>query len=433
MKIWKKLVVMILCFAIPVFLLSACGGSNEFESAIDSGDMRLAYTLYREAYADGDTEKYDSVLGAKLDEMIETLNGTAFDEHGAPGDGYSQVMTYVHSTFGDFFGQNYSLSDIVEIAGEEVRSKFDAFEKLIDSKGDYLDGCAYLNAQNPDPIEAIREFGQVLEIDSYYQQAQEKIQTCVDTRMEQAAQEANKYFQNGEYEDGQEVLEKAKEAIQSSAGTQVDVAAYIAQFAQSYAAKAEEFFAQGKIEAAIQNMEAAAHLAPDNADYQAKLDEYGSYLPLDLSKKDNMLTYELLSVSNHSTETANNGEIFKNVMLIHGFGSYGDRVANYLLNGKYNKVSGTAFLPQDDKNSTSGIFFEIYGDGKLLYTSPTMTAGVLPAPFEVDVTGVENLRVQFYAVKGKYGGDGSPDLGISDFKASRTDLPQTAMETQPAA
>lgn len=427
---WKKLTAAALCITMSAFLLNACGESSEFQTALDDGDMRSAYTLYREANADGDTGEYDGIVISEIDQMIQELNSAPFDEQIEPGNGYTTVKTYVDQTFGNYFGQNHTIYDIVEIAGEEVKAKYDVFQGLIESKGSYLNGCAYLNAQNPEPIEAIREFGQVLDIDNYYQQTQEKIQTCVDTHMASAVQEADKYFQQGEYEDGQEVLENAREEIASSAGTQVDVAAYIAQSAQNYAAKAEQFFAQGKIEAALQNMEIAAHLAPDNADYQAKLDEYGSYLPLDLSKEDNMLTYELLSFRNRATETANNGEVFKNVMHISGFGQYGDRIANYLLGGKYNKVSGTAFLPQDEKNATSGMFFEIYGDGALLYTSPTLTAGVLPAPFEVDVTGVENLRVQFYAVKGQYS-DGSPSIGISEFKASRTDLPQPGTETQP--
>lgn len=429
---WKKLTAAALCITMSAFLLNACGESSEFQTALDGGDMQSAYTLYRDAYADGDTSEYDGIVIAEIDQMIQELNSASFDEQIEPDNGYTMVKTYVDQTFGNYFGQNYSIYDIVEIAGEEVKDKYDMFQGLIESKSAYLNGCAYLNAQDPKPIEAIRAFSQVLDIDNYYQQTQEKIQMCVDTRMEAAVQEANEYFQKGEYEDGQEVLENAREAIASSAGTQVDISAYIARSAQNYATKAEQFFAQGKIEAALQDMEIAAHLAPDNADYQAKLDEYGSYLPLDLSKEDNMLTYELLSFRNRATETANNGEVFKNVMYISGFGQYGDRIANYLLGGKYNKVSGTAFLPQDEKNATSGMFFEIYGDGALLYTSPTLTAGVLPAPFEVDVTGVENLRVQFYAVKGRYS-DGSPSIGISEFKASRTDLPQSGTETQPTA
>lgn len=432
MKIWKKLATAILCIALPTFLMSACGSSDEFQSAIDSGDMQSAYTLYRNAYADGDASEYDSIIISEIDQMIQELNSAFFDEQIEPDNGYTMVKTYVDQTFGNYFGQNYSIYDIVEIAGEEVKDKYDMFQGLIESKSAYLNGCAYLNAQDPKPIEAIRAFSQVLDIDNYYQQTQEKIQTCVDTRMEAAVQEANEYFQDGEYDDGQEVLENAREEIASSAGTQVDIVAYIAQSAQNYAAKAEQFFAQGKIEAALQNMEIAVHLAPDNADYQAKLDEYGSYLPLDLSKEENMLTYERLSFYTRATDTANNGDTFKNVMHISGFGVHGDRIANYLLGGKYNKVSGTAFLPEDEKNASSGMFFEIYGDGALLYTSPTLTAGVLPVPFEVDVTGVENLRVQFYAVEGEYS-EGSPSIGISEFKASRTDLPQPTPETQPAA
>lgn len=41
----------------------------------------------------------------------------------------------------------------------------------------------------------------------------------------------------------------------------------------------------------------------------------------------------------------------------------------------------------------------IYGDGKLLYSSPTMTNGVKPVNFSVDINGVDELKIQ---INGKW-------------------------------
>ncbi len=45
-------------------------------------------------------------------------------------------------------------------------------------------------------------------------------------------------------------------------------------------------------------------------------------------------------------------------------------------------------------NSNYGAVLKIYGDDKLLYTSPVMKAGVLPLSLNVDVSGVVKLKVQ---------------------------------------
>ncbi len=74
----------------------------------------------------------------------------------------------------------------------------------------------------------------------------------------------------------------------------------------------------------------------------------------------------------------------------------------YLLNGKYRKFSGTVGLPYSRRDDKGEKIMRVYGDGKLLYTSPIMTAGVQPSPFNIDVTGVLNLKIEFDNSSGYY-------------------------------
>lgn len=66
----------------------------------------------------------------------------------------------------------------------------------------------------------------------------------------------------------------------------------------------------------------------------------------------------------------------------------------YLLNGKYNKFSGTIGLPYSRRDFNKDTVIKIYGDGKLLYTSPIMKGGVVPNKFNIDVSGVLNLKIE---------------------------------------
>lgn len=94
--------------------------------------------------------------------------------------------------------------------------------------------------------------------------------------------------------------------------------------------------------------------------------------------------------------------------------------AHFILDSKYDTVSGTVFLSYKSKNTDLPGYLELYGDGKLLYTSPTFKAGVLPENFEVDVSGVYKLTVAFHGTgTGGFLGS-SPAFGVSNLIAQKS-------------
>lgn len=66
----------------------------------------------------------------------------------------------------------------------------------------------------------------------------------------------------------------------------------------------------------------------------------------------------------------------------------------YLLNGNYTAITGVLFQTQEMRNSKTESTLKIYGDEKLLYQS-SVSAGVLPIDFDVDLTGILKLRIEF--------------------------------------
>lgn len=73
---------------------------------------------------------------------------------------------------------------------------------------------------------------------------------------------------------------------------------------------------------------------------------------------------------------------------------YGGGNIEYLLNGRYRRISGTVGLADRDKDTSYTKVLKIYGDNKLLYTSPEIKGGVVPDSFNIDITGVINLRIE---------------------------------------
>lgn len=90
----------------------------------------------------------------------------------------------------------------------------------------------------------------------------------------------------------------------------------------------------------------------------------------------------------------------------------------YLLNGQYSRLSGVLYQRYDCRSwPTRGkAYLEIYGDGNLLYskTFESGETGIMPIPFDLDVSGVLSLQVKLHSTYGSsaiYSYDGLLALG----------------------
>ena len=72
---------------------------------------------------------------------------------------------------------------------------------------------------------------------------------------------------------------------------------------------------------------------------------------------------------------------------------YGRIYTDYTINKRFSRITGKFALSFYSKNTIYKANLKLYGDNKLLYTSPELTGGVLPIDFDVDISGVENLRI----------------------------------------
>lgn len=105
---------------------------------------------------------------------------------------------------------------------------------------------------------------------------------------------------------------------------------------------------------------------------------------------------------NESQKTDNAGTVYTEGLIAKAFNcngafSNGDYSVyrDYLLNGGYKKLTGKFALSQHSRNYASVEWtLNVYGDGKLLYSSDPAAADVLPQDVCVDVSGVKMLRIE---------------------------------------
>ncbi len=66
----------------------------------------------------------------------------------------------------------------------------------------------------------------------------------------------------------------------------------------------------------------------------------------------------------------------------------------YKIGGNYNSFQGRIILNYDYREQESNeTYVNIYGDSNLLYTSPLITAGQEPVEFNVNIEGIDKLRI----------------------------------------
>jgi hypothetical protein len=77
-----------------------------------------------------------------------------------------------------------------------------------------------------------------------------------------------------------------------------------------------------------------------------------------------------------------------------GLGVSAKSSVSYALGGAYTEFDST--IGVDGNNSATAVIFQVYGDGKLLYQSSTVTPGNDSIPIAVNVTGVQTLTLDVF-------------------------------------
>mgnify|MGYP003290646738 FL=1 len=203
-----------------------------------------------------------------------------------------------------------------------------------------------------------------------------------------------------------ETAENYKEAIEyidknlSAYKEDTDILAkrnlYVSKYKTQVITNADAALKTDGYEAAMNIINDALKVIPSDQELTAKQDEYMEYKPVDLFSLNYFNAAENFGFEYNDPQekTDNEGNAHsKTYEFQHDF-RYSNTWVEYKLDKKYNKLSGTFFLDYDWRTTKEEAHFYVYGDGKLLYDG-VQTGGKVPFDFDVDITNVDILRIEY--------------------------------------
>lgn len=426
-------ILIVAVIAVGGYFFYQSSSTGEFRKAIESASINDVSELYADA-SDSKRSKYEDIIKSTVKDIADDLNSHDFDND-AKSMGADAVTDYMKSKWGSLLPSDifddaaWTSTGLIRYLTDKNNEEWLNLKNLTESKIYYCIGIySYYVEQDYD--EAFESFSVVIPSDSLYQKAGETADSCVGMMVDDVMKNADSAMADGDISSALEELNEVRDWISdnsadSSAYLQkIDAAA--SSYAETYIKKAETAFGEHDVNAAVGNAEAALSIVPGNSDYQAKLDMYKQYLPFALYDEENILNVETVSnaychLDYYTNMQANNNRDMENVIIWSGTTTWDSMIvlqkANYILDSKYDTVSGMFFLPKSNKDSAYNGYLEIYGDGKLLYTSPTISASFLPQDFEINVTGINKLQIIYYA---ESSAEGRSNCGVSNLIAQKS-------------
>lgn len=377
----------------------------------------------------------------------------------------TDINKYLSEAMNDIIlPQEYSAITTIGEYNAQLNDVVADYYDLYNSKISYQKGIELFNKN--DFSGAANSFSKVSEEDTWYDDAQNKLSESQEKLLEEKIKEIEQYLADGDYDSAQSAinelrneeladeinkkLDEYETKIYESKLAKIDeyvnsgdmdtAKAYIESLgdglsneaqarlnqairnkANDYIAKADEALKGGERQGAYDMALMAQNLCPDDNEINKKVEYFKEYLPFELYLEKNTLQVadyvrngmgglELKGKS----YIANDSSEQKNCLNIVSYFEQKMAYCQYNLNCEYNNISGKAFIPKEAKNYNQKGYFIIYGDGKKLYTSKNIMASTLPFDFNINVSNINILKIEFYNDKDFY-----CNYGISNFIATK--------------
>lgn len=418
--------------AVLIIVICAINGSgsvtSKMKKALKENDYQSVQIEYSNAVTDSSKlKKVDKLIADKLNDMIKDIDKFDFKSEAQINDQAIDVWLAQYGTLmsagktNPYYNSNdFPFCNCISINNQPLWTELC---DRIRSVEDYCKGVAYYN--QTDYYSAIESLCRVSQDSGCYSDSQNLIDDSLNLYIDAIIKEADSYMNSGDYETAIKTLDEASSRFKNNEGLMVYIdtinkkmSEVKTKHADSHATKAEESFKKKDAYSAVSNIKFALELSPNNATYQASKAKYEQYLPFALYEEDNVLKRRG-SFDFYTSLTANDNSEYQDVIRYDPESTSDNYIHSYTykLGGKYDIVSGKAFVNKPDKNDKVETFIIVYADGKKIYTSPTMTAGTLPADISFNVSGVDTLEIQaFYQNVGVWS---YPSVYISNFVAQK--------------
>lgn len=161
-----------------------------------------------------------------------------------------------------------------------------------------------------------------------------------------------------------------------------------------YLNKAKEEFAASGYKAAVDVISEGLSILANDSELTDAYNGYMEYKPVSLLDLEYFNAAQDFEITNVGQKEDNLGVEHDNVLMFSGDDREKEVWVEYLVNRDFSTLSGTFFLSYSWRTTTSPVSVKIYGDGELLYQA-TVTGGVKPIDFMVDISKVEKLKIVY--------------------------------------
>lgn len=395
------------------FLLWYQSDARQFERAMEKDAFADAQEFYA-GLSSEEQQKADEKLTASAQEIYDLYNQEEISYEEA-----EEELTVLL--------ENYPLEGIQDIS--------DSLSSLHDSKQSFSQ--AEEAAAAGDYRSAIAFYQAVLESDSRYHSAQEKMQEAMEAYKNQVISQSRELLEAGDFDGAktamnegldllkndqdiqslrQEISEKEDQAaadqliadgqayaaagdyisaigaleqsVATGYGSSELLEEYRAAYRQQFFDTAQSYADAGEYEQAIATLNQGVNYFGESDDFTSKIEEYKARLPISLLDM-KVVDYQNTSVKDKSLQYE---DIFGNTyqeLIVMGKQSF----IEFAPNGNFGYLSGTVFL-HDNAGGDDAYSLQIYADEVLVYSSDMLGLRSDPVRIDVDISKARFVRLE---------------------------------------
>ena len=146
-------------------------------------------------------------------------------------------------------------------------------------------------------------------------------------------------------------------------------------------------------EAAIAEIDEGLTILPDDATLLSERTSYAECQPISLFSL-TPYTYSETKPAHYKNMKDTLGNSYANAWMGFGKESDGGSSVTYDIGQRYNILTGTIIVREDDKGEPDAAGIRIFGDGVLLYENMQITSDTKPIQLQLDVTNVTDLKIE---------------------------------------
>ncbi len=256
-------------------------------------------------------------------------------------------------------------------------------------------------------LNLIKEAQKLVPNDADLQANQSNICTALS---QNSANDARNFANAGQYDEAMEALTDAESSCGKSSEISALKTAYTTEYVNYVFDKADQTLATEGYDAAYVVVNSAYSILKDNSDYISRRNAFTNNKPV-LLKDLTPILGELIEINEMNTD--NYGEEHDNVMgsnylSIH-YNERSSKSATYKLGGQYSRITGSFYKCWRYREYSNSGNLYIYGDEQLLYSYKHMGTGDAPIQFDVDINGVDMLKIEFSC-------EGSTDCSTGNYQ-----------------